>query len=68
VGLLGGFFLGKAIFGSAFILEKKQAPFIPLKLVLGNGVSRRAMYINFVPRVRRGRFERGRFETSPDRR
>src|SRR5437660_133482 len=36
VGLLGDFFLGKANFGSAFVLERRQAPSILLKLVLGN--------------------------------
>ena len=36
MGLLGDFFLGKANFGSAFMLELKQALLILLKLVLGN--------------------------------
>jgi hypothetical protein len=36
VGLLGDFFLGKDNFGSAFMLELRQALLILQKLVLGN--------------------------------
>jgi hypothetical protein len=64
VGLLGDFFLGKANFGSAFMLERKQAPLILLKLVLGNRLVGpvTSMSIPSVLRMRR------RFETSAYRR
>jgi hypothetical protein len=62
VGLLGDFFLGKANFGSAFMLELKQAHSILLKLVLANMLVGPVGSIPSVLRVRR------RFETSAYRR
>jgi len=64
VGLLGDFFLGKANFGSAFMLELNQTLLILLKLVLGNRLVGpvTSMSIRSVLRVRR------RFETSAYRR